>query len=171
MKRFRDSDPTFAECFQMRLYRFAYQSLHFLAIRTDGNTTGQVWHRSSPGGGTLFVDHGISNTHFVSNPESFRIVFRVPVGTSSPDFPATVTNFGLTECLKIRWLPAVRTCRHPSNSSNRTRSLTFMILLSAFHGKYGRAPAAAFMRSQFSARKRSMDHQSSQSKFGIFDFV
>src|SRR5579863_9452978 len=101
MQRFGNSDATFTQRLQMRFDRLSDQRLSFLARGSYSDATWQIRHRSTPGGRTFLVNHGISNAHFVSKPESFRIVFRVPVGTSSPNFPATVTNFGLTGCLKI----------------------------------------------------------------------
>src|SRR5258705_12981814 len=67
--------------------------------------------------GTL-EDHGVLGAHFVSpRPTARRIDLIVPTGTSSPIWPGIVTTFRLLGCLKCRWLPVLRTCFQPSDSS------------------------------------------------------
>ncbi len=56
------------------------------------------------------------------------MLFHVPGGKSSPGFPGTVTRPGLSGCLNWRWLPLVRTSRHPSSSINCMASLTLGIV-------------------------------------------
>ena len=54
------------------------------------------------------------------------MLFSVPLGTSLPGFPATVTLPRLTGCLYCRWLPSCTNNRHPSFSSMVITSLNFM---------------------------------------------
>src|ERR1700691_2238203 len=90
------------------------------------DAAGQVGHVGRPIVFCALEYHGVSQTHcFASSPAAFRTDFKVPTGTSSPEWPGTVTTFGFVACLKCRWLPVVRTCRQPSDSICRIRSRTF----------------------------------------------
>ena len=60
------------------------------------------------------------------SPACRRILLRVPIASSSPECPATVTNPGFAGCLNCLWLPRIRTWYQPSASSNRMTSLIFM---------------------------------------------
>src|SRR2546422_3010020 len=71
-------------------------------------------------------DHHVAHhrhPHFsFLRPACFSMAFNVPGGTSRLGLPATVTVPGLLGCLYCRWLPRVRTSRHPSSVRSRIRS-------------------------------------------------
>src|SRR5262249_54566971 len=55
------------------------------------------------------------------------MLFSVPGGTSTLNFPDTVTKPSFEGCLNWRWLPFVRTRYHPSPSNSLMTSFTFII--------------------------------------------
>jgi hypothetical protein len=65
------------------------------------NATREVRNISGPVILRPLKDYSIPDTHFLSsNPAALRIDFRVPMGTSSPRCPGTVTILAFAGCLK-----------------------------------------------------------------------
>ena len=54
------------------------------------------------------------------------MLLRVPMVSSSPEYPVTVTNPRFAGCLNYLWLLRIRTKYQPSASSHRMTSLAFM---------------------------------------------
>ena len=104
-------------------------SSRVLAVATH---PGRSRHVSCVVVGRLFNDYGVLHGSACSfSPDCFNMLFQVPGGRSSPGLPGMVTRPGLTGCLYWRWLPLVRTNRHPSFSISSIASLTLgMVRLS-----------------------------------------
>ncbi len=68
-----------------------------------------------------------SDTFSFLEPRLLPYAVQSAVPRSSPGLPGTVTTPGLLACLYCRWLPRVRSRRHPPRSSSLITSRTFIL--------------------------------------------
>src|SRR5258708_13493509 len=109
--------------------RFPDIPLRFLQRLPRGHTARQIRNVCGPVGFCLLENDGVFSVHsFSSRPAALRIDFKVPFGNWSPRCPGIVTTLGFDGCLYWRWLPVVRTCRQPSDSTTRLPSQPFPCL-------------------------------------------
>src|SRR5258706_10484891 len=147
----RNRDAALAHRRQVSLDCLGDEHLGFFARLGHGDASGKIGYRRAPGCSSLLEDHGVANAHRDSNPASFITPLSVPSGTSSPGLPATVTSRTFVACLKMRWLPVVRMCRQPFDSSNLIKSRTFTAWPSS--GMSVRMGLTLLVQSNFSARR------------------
>lgn len=83
------------KAFDMEADRFGDQPFDLCFGLANGDTSWKVWHIGTEACGAAF-DNDCVLFHFF-NPACFRIADKVPTGTSSDKWPATVTvrNSGL----------------------------------------------------------------------------
>jgi hypothetical protein len=123
--RLRDRLPALRHTFQMKGNRLLHFSLDFIAGLASSYATIEIWRVCRIARSRFLNDNQIL-FHFLI-PACFHTLFSVPMPRSSPGFPGTVTKPGFAKCLYWRWLPLVRSRRHPSRSSCLITSRTFIL--------------------------------------------
>ena len=84
--------PLGLEVFNMKFYRFLNERCNFCVGFANRNAAGKVWNVGTKTASALLDDNQIFHTrpHFV-RAACFRMLFKVPGGTSTLGLPATVT--------------------------------------------------------------------------------
>lgn len=125
----------FGNCFADFTHRLAMGSQCVLKVasclfrsvagRYASRNVGRVGGIAGP---CLLDDYGItSHAHF--RLAFLSIAFNVPVASSFPSFPGTVTIAASFGCLNWRWPPLERISIHPFSSNRRITSRTFIGML------------------------------------------
>ena len=82
--------------------RFANEPLGLGQIIRDGHASRQVGYIRANTGRSLLVDYSVLVIYSLVNPACLKMLLRVPLGTSFPGCPATVTRPDFMGCLNCR---------------------------------------------------------------------
>ena len=119
----RYSQTFLLEAVDVELNRFLHIGFSLRLCPTRRHATRNIGGVCRKSGSSLLYNDEIF--HYFS-PACSRTLLSVPMASSSPRCPGTVTSPRFAECLNCRWLPRIRTWYQPSASSSRRTSLTFM---------------------------------------------
>jgi len=108
--RFRYGHSVGSECFYMEVYGLPDELNYFITRFSYCNATREVRDVGSPARFAAFHHHHVSHRRVPQrfSPAWRKIALKVPGGTSTLAFPATVTVPCFERCLNCRWLPRVR---------------------------------------------------------------
>src|SRR5205823_6273316 len=93
---FRNGDSLRAQLREVRADRFLDQALDFVTCGRHRDAARKIWHAGAVAIGPVHDDDGVlhEDLPFQYKPACRRMLFNVPMGTSRPGCPDTVTSPG-----------------------------------------------------------------------------